>query len=284
METGKARSDQVVNKEAPLLEHIRELLYRLKRILIAVGIAFAILFATGPDFIYAYGYKIPVIVPTLYASFSNYAVKYFINRELPPGMKLISLNPLDPIFASMYVSLYLSIFITMPIVIRELWAFVAPGLYEHEKALIKKVALPAFILFGLGSAFAYFIIIPFMLLFVYRFDIVLGVEPTLSLRSYINTIVTLMFATGLAFELPLIMGGLTYLGIVNSEGWRKNWRWGVLGAFIIAWIISPGTTGGLIETTIGTILSSLYFAGIYASKVIEKRNKSKKPSTEIIQP
>ncbi|MCY0859625.1 MAG: twin-arginine translocase subunit TatC [Sulfolobaceae archaeon] len=278
METAK----QQVDTERPLLEHIKELVFRLKRILISIGISFVIFFATGPSFITLYGYKIPIIVPSLYASFSDFVVRYFINRELPTGMKLISLNPLDPIFASIYVSLYLAIFISMPIILRELWAFVAPGLYEHEKKLIKKAILPGFGLFALGSAFAYFIIIPFMLIFVYRFDLVLGVEPTLSVRAYINTIVILMFATGLAFELPLIMAGLTYLGLVSYDGWKKNWRWGVLISFIIAWLISPGTTGGLIETTIGTILSLLYFAGVLVARYIERKNKSNK--NQIITP
>jgi len=114
------------------------------------------------------------------------------------------------------------------------------------------------------------------MLFVYKLDLSLGVEPTLSLRAYVSTIVTLMIAVGASFEFPLVMTSLTQLGLVKAQTWRQNWRWGVLVSFIIAWIVSPGTTGGLIETTIAVTLSSLYFIGVIVSSIIEKRNTKNK--------
>jgi Sec-independent protein translocase TatC len=78
--------------------------------------------------------------------------------------------------------------------------------------------------------------------------------------------------TVLYYEYPLVMASLTYIKVVKADSWKKNWRWGVMGAFIIAWIISPGTTGGVIETTIGVILSVLYFVGVVSAKIIEKRS------------
>ncbi|WP_405048882.1 twin-arginine translocase subunit TatC [Saccharolobus sp.] len=78
----------------------------------------------------------------------------------------------------------------------------------------------------------------------------------------------------MAFEMPLVMIGLTYLRIVKASTWRKYWRWGVLVSFIIAWIISPGTTGGVMETIIGLSLSALYFLGMGISFLLEKKRKS----------
>jgi hypothetical protein len=147
---------------------------------------------------------------------------------------------------------------------------VSPGLYKHEKDMIKYAMLPALTLFASGAAFAYFIIVPFMMKFVLYYTRVLGVEPTLSLKAFVNTVVSLTMATGVAFEYPLVMGALTFLGVVGARTWRRNWRWGVLGAFVIAWMISPGTTGGVIETTIGIILSALYFVGVAAAYTIEE--------------
>ncbi|MFP3283605.1 MAG: twin-arginine translocase subunit TatC, partial [Nitrososphaeria archaeon] len=185
----------------------------------------------------------------------------------------ININPFDPLFASFYVSFLLSLFVAIPVAVRELWAFVSPGLYKHEKDMIKYAMLPALTLFASGAAFAYFIIVPFMMKFVLYYTRVLGVEPTLSLKAFVNTVVSLTMATGVAFEYPLVMGALTFLGVVGARTWRRNWRWGVLGAFVIAWIISPGTTGGVIETTIGIILSALYFIGVAAAYTIERRRK-----------
>ncbi|MEM3242319.1 MAG: twin-arginine translocase subunit TatC, partial [Conexivisphaerales archaeon] len=191
----------------------------------------------------------------------------------PTGLKLININPFDPLFASFYVSFYLSLFIAVPVTVMEIWRFVSPGLYRHERSMLKYVIAPAFGLFAAGSAFAYFIIIPFMMRFVLLYTQMLGVEPTLSLKAFINTVVSLMMVTGIAFEYPLVMSMLTYLKVVAARTWKKSWKWGILAAFIIAWIISPGTTGGVIETIIGLILTGLYFVGLAASYTIEKRRQ-----------
>ncbi|MEM0362828.1 MAG: twin-arginine translocase subunit TatC, partial [Sulfolobaceae archaeon] len=101
-----------------------------------------------------------------------------------------------------------------------------------------------------------------------------SVDSTVSLSSFISTVFLLMAALGLSFEMPLIMIGLTYIGMVSATTWRKYWRWGVLVSFIIAWIISPGTTGGVMETIIGLSLSALYFLGMGISSIVEKKRKS----------
>ncbi|MGC9016133.1 MAG: twin-arginine translocase subunit TatC [Conexivisphaera sp.] len=264
----KAEAEQ---ERRPLLSHINELLRRLRRILIALGATFFIVAAFGVRPVTLYGLTIPVPYPSLYNSIANYVIGAFIRDELPPGLRLININPFDPLFASLYVSFLLSLFVAVPIAVRELWAFVAPGLYRHERDMVKYALAPAFVLFASGAAFAYFIIVPFMMKFVLYYTRVLGVEPTISLRAFVNTVVSLTLATGLAFEYPLVMGALTYLGIVGARTWRRNWRWGVLGAFIIAWIISPGTTGGIMETVIGLTLSALYFVGVAAAHWIERR-------------
>ncbi|ADX82944.1 twin-arginine translocase subunit TatC [Sulfolobus islandicus] len=279
-------------EERPLIEHLRELAYRLRRILIALAITFMIYFTLGLELVRVYlpypffGLKyvlaeVPVLYPSLFDSISVQLTQLFIYNELPKGVKLIIINLFDPLFASFYISLYLAIFTTIPIIVREIWAFVAPGLYEHEKKLFKSIIFPAFLLFALGSAFAYFLLIPLMLRIILLYATTLGsaVEPTLGLRSFVSTVMTLLIATGLSFELPLIMGGLTGVGVVKSITWLKNWRWGVLVSFIIAWIISPGTTGGIIETVIGITLSTLYFIGALISKFMEKGRKKESQKT-----
>ena len=266
------------DKEAPLIEHLRELALRIKNIVIYLAIFFVIYFLFGISFVKVGSYTIPILYPTLYHSIAIQAVNLFLDREKPAGLHLITLNPFDPLYSAMYVSFLLALITSFPLVFREIWAFIAPGLYEHEKKLIKKVLMPATALFVAGASFAYFIIIPFMMLFVYRLDLDLGVEPTLSLRSFVSTIVTLMIAVGGSFEFPLVMVSLTQLGLVKAKTWRENWRWGVLVSFIIAWIVSPGTTGGLIETTIAVTLSSLYFVGVIVSSIVEKRSSKKEKS------
>jgi sec-independent protein translocase protein TatC len=261
-------------EERPLLEHLNELVYRARRALFSLLVTFLLFFFFGIKEVYFEGFRFPILYPNLFNSIASNVIVLFIHSELPPKMELINLNPFDTLFSAAYVAFFLSLFVAMPIIIWEAWAFVAPGLYEHERRMAKYIILPAFLLFTAGSAFAYFIIIPVMMKFVLIYTETLGVAPTLSLRAFINTVMSLMLTNGLAFEYPLVMSMLTMAGVVKASSWRRNWRYGVLGAFIIAWLISPGTTGGVIETTIGVTLSTLYFVGILASHLVEKRKRA----------
>ena len=262
------------SQERPLLEHLNELIVRARRALISLVIAFVIFFFFGITEVSFDGFNFPILYPNLFNSISSHFIELFIHTELPPQMKLLNLNPFDTLFSAAYVSFFLSLFIALPIIVHEIWGFVSPGLYEHEKRMAKMIVLPAFILFAAGSSFAYFVIIPVMMKFVLIYTTTLGVEPTLSLRAFINTVMSLMLTVGVAFEYPLVMSLLTLAGVVKAQSWRKNWRYGVLGAFIIAWFISPGTTGGVIETTIGVTLSTLYFVGVATSYLAERKRKS----------
>lgn len=269
-------------KSTPLLDHLRELMYRLRRIAVSLVVFFIVFFTLGIRDITVGTYTFPMLYPDIFDSLSVEMTRVFIYDELPKSVKLLIINPFDPIFSSAYISLFLATFFTMPIIVREIWAFVSPGLYEREKRVIRWFVLPSFLLFGAGASFAYFVIIPFMLKFIILYVHQFGgaVAPTLGLRAFVNIIMTMLFVTGIAFEYPLVMDVLTYIGAVKASTWKKNWRWGILGSFIIAWIISPGTTGGVIETIIGIMLSLLFVVGVSGAYIIE-RNQHKKVEKEI---
>ncbi|BDB99153.1 twin-arginine translocase subunit TatC [Saccharolobus caldissimus] len=284
IEKSREKAKEEFFQEKPLLEHIRELAIRLRRIIIALAISFLFYFMIGYEWIKTnlniklLGAsisisRVPVPYPSFYDSIAVKVTRFMIYHEIPKGVKIIIINLFDPLFASLYVSLYLAILTTLPIIIKETWAFLSPGLYESEKKIFKLTIIPAFLLFIAGSSFAFFLLIPLMfdLILLYTYSLGPSVEPTISLNSFISTVFLLMASLGLAFEMPLIMVGLTYLGIVKASTWRNYWRWGVLISFIIAWIISPGTTGGVMETIIGLSLSSLYFVGMGVSYMIEKK-------------
>ncbi len=260
-------------QEQPLVSHIVELISRLRKALYAVLISFILVFAFKYDLIKINPPGIPIIVPipSIDDSFSVSVVNFFIHTVVPKGIIIITISPFDPLLAAAQVSLFLAIIIALPIVLWEIWAFVSPGLYEHEKHMLKASVLPAMILFALGALFAYVIIIPVIFKFFLLYAKALNVEPTISLRSFVQTILALMLAMGLAFQTPLIMTILTRFRIVKASTWRRYWRWGILISFIFALIISPGTTGGVIETTIGLTMSALYIVGMLASMIIEKR-------------
>lgn len=265
----------MVAKEVPssprLLDHLRELAVRARRVLVEVLVTLVVFFGLGVTRVRVGNMLLPVPYPTVFHSFSSDFVELLLKYEVPKGMTILTINPFEPIYADLLVALFLSVFVIMPLIVREAWGFVSPGLYRHEKKLVKYSVLPSVVLFGAGASFAFFVIIPAVLKFVMYYDISLGVEPTLGLQAFVSFFVSLMLGTGISFEFPLVMTGLTYVGAVRSTTWRNNWRWGVLASFVIALIISPGTTGGLIETIIGLTLSALYFVGVAASSVVERR-------------
>ncbi|GGP22169.1 twin-arginine translocase subunit TatC [Thermocladium modestius] len=257
-----------------LLSHLAELTRRLRRALLAVALAFIFSFAFGVRMVKVGGDPLlPVPYPSIDHSISTMLVSRFVESLLPSQVKLISIGVFDPLYASIEVSLLLSAAVALPVVMWELWGFVAPGLYPHERKAVKAAIIPSIALFAAGALFAYAVIVPTMLKFFLLFDESLGVEPTLSIKSFIGTVVSFMAAMGIGFQLPLVMAGLTKVGAVSAEAWRRNWRWGVLASFVFALIVSPGATGGIIETTIGLSLSALYVVGIAVAKAVEPRRR-----------
>ncbi|MEM0173908.1 MAG: twin-arginine translocase subunit TatC, partial [Sulfolobaceae archaeon] len=199
----KRSENKTIFEEKPLIEHLRELLIRLRRIIIYLISFTAIYFFIGISYIEVNGQEIPIPIPDLYNSLSIMLVRYLITTTVPQGLKLINIGFMDTIISSLYVSIYFGFITSFPLILREIWAFIAPGLYEHEKKMLRNLLLPSILLFVLGSLFAYYIIVPLMLKFLYYYTIAFQVEPTLSIRSFIGTIISLMIGTGIAFQLPL---------------------------------------------------------------------------------
>ncbi|MGC8570241.1 MAG: twin-arginine translocase subunit TatC [Caldivirga sp.] len=260
-------------QEQPLISHIVELIGRLRKALYTILISFILVFAFKYSItrIDPPGILVIVPIPSIDDSFSVSVINFFIHATVPKGVEIITISPFDPLLAAAQISLFLAVIIALPIVLWEVWAFISPGLYEHERRMLKASVLPAMVLFALGSLFAYAIIIPVIFKFFLFYAKALNVEPTISLRSFVQTILALMLSMGLAFQTPLIMTILTRFRIIKASTWRQYWRWGVLASFLLALIISPGTTGGIIETTIGLTMSALYIVGVLASMIVDKR-------------
>jgi len=258
-------------KQLPLLSHLSELIRRVIRSLIVFFLFFLFFFAFKPSWINLSGLFIPYPVPSLFQSFSTetfFAMKSYV---LPSQMILINVNTFDTFLSVAYIAMALASVCSLPFWIYEASAFLGPALKPNEKRAVKMVLVPATALFIAGAMFSYTIVLPFLFRFLYLFSVYTGVEPTISVLTFVTISLAYTIALGLAFETPVLMVGLTYAGIVSHLTWFKYWRFAVLGAFIVALIISPGTTGGIMEITIGLLLSALYFAGALVARVIQKK-------------
>ena len=241
--------------------HLSELFTRVKHIGIAFVIVLLTVFMINP-------------VKMTYGLTGSFTVYVFnlISHNIG-NVKIITISPFEALFTDIFLGVVISVMILLPYILYEIMAFVLPGMTRREKRLIRISLIPGTIMFIIGVSFAWYLLIPLMFHFTAVLDPSMGIEPTVSAQKLIGFLLTIIFALGLVFEMPLIIGSLVYLGIVDVKFLKEKWRYAVAGSFIIALFISPGATGGLIETAMGLIFSGLYFSGIGLGKFMEGRKK-----------
>ena len=245
-----------------LQPHLSELFRRLKHI----GIAFVIVLLT------VFMFNPLKLTYGLTGSFTVYVFRLI--SENIGGVKIITISPFESLFTDLFLGVVISIMILLPYILYNVFAFIIPGMSKREKRLLKLSLIPGTIMFIVGMSFAWYLLIPLMFHFTAILDPAMGIQPTVSAQKLIGLLLTIIFSLGLVFEMPLIISALVYLGIVDVRFLKAKWRYAVAGSFIAAWIISPGATGGLIETAMGLIFSGLYFSGIYLGEVMELRKRS----------
>ena len=204
--------------ELPFIAHLLELRNRLLHAVIAVLVLFAGLFYFD-DRIYSL-----VAKPLL--------------AHLPHGATMIATEVASPFLVPVKLTLVVAIFIAVPYLLYQLWAFVAPGLYAHEKKKILPLLVSSTFLFYLGVAFAYFVVMPAIFKF---FTAVApqGVTVMTDITHYLNFVLTLFFAFGAAFEIPIVTIVLVWVGVVTPEAIASKRPYMVVGIFIIAAILTP---------------------------------------------
>ena len=245
-----------------LQPHLSELFQRLKHI----GIAFVIVLLT------VFMFNPLKLTFGLTGSFTVYVFR-LISQNIG-GVKIITISPFESLFTDLFLGVVISVMILLPYILYNVFAFVIPGMSKREKRLLKLSLIPGTIMFVVGMSFAWYLLIPLMFHFTAILDPAMGIQPTVSAQKLIGLLLTIIFSLGLVFEMPLIISALVYLGIVDVQFLKAKWRYAVAGSFVAAWIISPGATGGLIETAMGLIFSGLYFSGIYLGKFMEVRKRS----------
>ena len=245
-----------------LQPHLSELFRRLKHI----GIAFVIVLLT------VFMFNPLKLTFGLTGSFTVYVFRLI--SENIGGVKIITISPFESLFTDLFLGVVISVMILLPYILYNVFAFVIPGMSKREKRLLKLSLIPGTIMFVVGMSFAWYLLIPLMFHFTAILDPAMGIQPTVSAQKLIGLLLTIIFSLGLVFEMPLIISALVYLGIVDVQFLKAKWRYAVAGSFIAAWLISPGATGGLIETAMGLIFSGLYFSGIYLGKFMEVRKRS----------
>ncbi|HUB91782.1 MAG TPA: twin-arginine translocase subunit TatC [Dyella sp.] len=195
--------------------------------------------------------------------------------RLPEGAHLIATEVASPFITPLKLAFYAALFISMPVILYQLWAFVSPGLYKHEKRLARPLLAAALVLFYTGCAFAYFLVLPA----AFRFLTAVtpqGVEMMTDITHYLDFVMLMFFAFGLCFEVPVAVVVLAAVGIVDLDKLRKGRRYAVVGAFAIAAVVTPPDITSMIMLAIPMCV--LYELGLLAVRWLLKPNAADAPS------
>lgn len=201
-----------------------------------------------------------------------------VQKYLPEGATMIATDVTAPFMAPIKLTLFVAVFITMPYILHQIWQFVAPGLYKSEK----KVALPilgsSIILFYVGVAFAYFLVLPGVLKFMIMFSPD-NVLPMTDINSYLDFAIKLFLVFGLTFEVPIAVLLLVLAGVVSTESLEEKRQYIIVGCFAIAAVVTP--PDGLSMLLLAIPMWLLFELGLMSAKMLVNRDKKKLPESNV---
>lgn len=228
--------------EQPLIYHLIELRDRLLRVVLVVGVAFLALFP-----------------------FSNKLFSWLsgpLMAHMPEGSSMIAIEVASPFLIPFKLTLFLALFLSIPYVLYQLWSFVAPGLYKHERRLVYPLLVSSTVLFYAGAAFAYFVVFPLVFAF-FTGTAPDGVSVMTDISRYLDFVLTLFFAFGMAFEVPVFTVLLVWTGMATQDGLRQKRPYIIVGAFVIGMLLTPPDI--ISQTLLAVPVWILFELGVYFS-------------------
>ncbi|TAM44360.1 MAG: twin-arginine translocase subunit TatC [Burkholderiaceae bacterium] len=252
------KEDELAGTEQPFVQHLIELRDRLLYSCYGVGIVLvALFFYPGPSRLYDL-LAMPLV------------------KALPEGSKMIAIGVVSPFLVPIKVSVLVAVGISLPWILYQIWAFVAPGLYKHERRLVLPLVAASTILFYLGAAFCYFFV------FGQAFPAIQRLAPhsvavTPDIEAYLDFVMTMFLAFGLAFEVPVVVVILTRMGFV-SVAQLKSWRpYFLVGAAGLAGLVTPPDPVSMLSLLVPMYM--LYEIGIWSAQIFIRKTKA--PDEEV---
>ena len=244
--------------EGTLISHLLELRDRLIRAIVAVALAFV------PCMLYSNQIFTFVATP--------------LKEKLPKGTQLIATTVMSPFTTPFKLSLFVAVFFAMPFIIYQLWAFVAPGLYRHEKRFAVPLLVSSILLFYVGVVFAYFFVFPVMFQF-FAATTPHGVAMMTDISAYLDFVLTMFLAFGAAFEVPIAVVLLVLTGVVKLEKLKENRGYVLIGIFIVAALLTP--PDAVSQCIMAIPMYLLYDGGLLMARILSKMRRETSDSKEI---
>ena len=254
-----SKEDELAGTEQPFVQHLMELRDRMVKAIIAIAIAAAILFFfPGPGELYDF-LAAPLVA------------------HLPKGATLIATSVISPFMVPLKILLMAAFLLALPFVLWQVWAFVAPGLYSHEKKLVLPLVVSSTLLFFIGVAFCYYLVFGQVFAFIQSFA-PKSITAAPDIEAYLSFVLSMFLAFGLAFEVPIAVVVLARMGVVSVEKLREFRGYFIVLAFVIAAIVTPPDVVSQLSLAIPMCI--LYEVGIWAAQLFIKHTKAPEEGSE----
>ncbi|SFN89363.1 Sec-independent protein translocase subunit TatC [Xenorhabdus japonica] len=207
-----------VDDTQPFISHLIELRKRILNSLVTVLIVFLALVYFSNDI-----YRL-VAAPLM--------------EQLPKGANMIATDVASPFFTPIKLTIMVSIFVSVPMILYQVWAFIAPALYKHERRLVMPLLFSSSVLFYLGMAFAYFVVFPIAFGFFIK-TVPAGVVISTDISNYLSFVMALFMAFGVSFEIPIAIILLCWSGVVTPESLKRKRPYILVGAFVVGMLLTP---------------------------------------------
>ena len=235
--------EQALEGEMTLVEHLIELRDRLLRVMLSVVVFLLLSFPFAND---------------LYTLLAEPLL-----RHLPQGGSMIATEVASPFLTPFKLCLVLSIFLSMPVALYQLWAFVAPGLYKHEQKLVFPLMVTSTFLFYLGMAFAYYVVFPLMFAF-FNATVPDGVAIMTDISKYLDFVLKIFFAFGIAFEVPIATILVVWAGFTTPGALAQKRPYVIVGAFVVGMLLTP--PDAISQTLLAIPVWILFELGVFFSR------------------
>jgi sec-independent protein translocase protein TatC len=252
-DTPHSPEDELAGTEQPFVAHLMELRDRLVRAIIAVAVAALVLaLYPGPAALY------DILAQPLVAN-------------LPKGATLIATSVISPFMVPLKILMMTAFLIALPVVLYQVWAFIAPGLYAHEKKLVMPLVISSTLLFFLGVAFCYFFVFGQVFQFIQSFA-PKSITAAPDIEAYLSFVLSMFLAFGLTFEVPIAVVVLARMNVVSIEKLKEFRGYFVVLAFVVAAVVTPPDVVSQLALAIPMCL--LYEIGIWAAQVFIRHTQA----------